>query len=35
MTLLQWLQKLIEEHKETNVCLTKDEFVEYFLTKIS
>lgn len=34
MTLLQWLQTLIEEHKETNVCLTKDEFFEYFPAKI-
>ena len=34
MTLLQWLQKLIEEHKETNTCLTENEFFEYFPAKI-
>ena len=28
MTLLQWLDKLIEEHKETNTCFTEDEFLK-------
>ena len=26
MTLLQWIEKLIEEHTETNTVYTKEEF---------
>lgn len=33
MTLLQWLDKLIEEHKETNTCYTEQEFLSMLPVK--